>query len=442
MSNTGGTPPHDGFSLEPNLPDEEQVNIVFENCESYGNKAIGSYIFNWQVRGDGTLPPVSITFRNCNFHDNGNGAFYAYPARPGTTPITGTFDFIGCTFQSNAGRVIAFNNCLENGIKFTFSDCKVIAGKGCTAAVAFNGSDTVPFGNIDLGNLQIIDEIERQPFDFGSFITQGISTLTGKPTYQVGMDGKPQAIDLTKFVAANQADKKLVEILRTVHPKVFDRKGCKAEKAGPGDEAGYDYRFRGSNRYIQCVPKGKTARIRIKVTPFEDIPELQNPKQRVTVTDKSGIECPPLDLTKEEQVVELKAERDDQVYVLSFNSRNTVNVCSDSPGHGMVASSVSIANSSTQWYFNVPADCETVNVLVNCPHREYVTAEMMDATGKVVAKLNRHDGIGCLRAERSKTAQKEMWSLRFTEAVEDYSFTLGDPLEPIVFTAPANSIVK
>ena len=108
----------------------------------------------------------------------------------------------------------------------------------------------------------------------------------------------------------------------------------------------------------------------------------------------------------------------------------------------MVASSVSIANSSTQWYFNVPADCEVVNVLVNCPSREYVTAEMMDASGKVVSKLAQHDGIGCLRAERSKTAQKEMWSLRFTEAVEDYSFTLCEPLEPIVFTAPANSIVK
>ena len=211
---------------------------------------------------------------------------------------------------------------------------------------------------------------------------------------------------------------------------------------GAGDEMGYEYRFRDANRYIQCVPKGTTARIKIKVTPFVDRPEFQNPRHRVMVTDQNGVKYPPLDVTEKEQVVELKAADVDKVYVLSFNSNNPVNICSDSPGHGMVASAVSLAHSDTMWYFNVPADCENVNVLVNCENLEYVNAEMMDAMGKVVARLDHHDGIGCLHAVRSKTALKEMWSLRFTKAVEDYSFTLGDPLEPIVFTSPANSVVK
>jgi len=234
-----------------------------------------------------------------------------------------------------------------------------------------------------------------------------------------------------------------VESLRAFRPpKAFAPEGCKAEKTGPGDETGYEYRFRDANRYIQCVPKGTTARLKIKVTPLVDRPAFQNPKHRVKVTDQNGMKYPPLDVTEKEQVVELKAEDGDKVYVLSFNSNNPVNICSDSPGHGMVASSVSIVHSDTLWYFNVPANCENVNVLVNCENLEFVNAEMMDANGKVVAWLDHHDGIGCLHAVRPKTAQKEMWSLRFTKAVEDYSFTLGAPLEPIVFTSPANSIVK
>ena len=442
MSNTRGTAPEDGFSLEPNLPDEEQTNIVFENCESFGNANVGAYLHNWAVNGDGKLPPISITFKNCHIHDNGRTAFFANPAKPGCNPIKGTFDFIGCTFASKTGRVLGFGNSLENGTKFTFKDCTIIAGKDTDCAIHFSGEDLTPFGNIDLGNLKVIDEVSRPPFRFGDFRTQGISTLTGAPTYQVGPDGTPKPIDLPALVAAHQADKELQAFLRSFHTKVFDPKGYVAEGKQKGDETGYPIRFRGQNKYIQCVPKGTTARVRIKVVPFEDIPSLMNPKTTVTVIDKSGVQYPSIQLTKEEQVVELKAERGDQVYVLSFNTRNPVNVCSDSPGHGMVATSLSIANSSSHWYFNVPADCTQVTIAVKSPTNEYVTAELLDSTGKVVDRRERKDGLGVLKAERTPTQEKELWSVRFTNAVEDYTFMLGEPLEPIVFTAPANSIAK
>lgn len=69
FSNSNGTSPFKGVDVEANVAADILQNIVFEDCNSFGNLAGGFSV----ARDEGQDKPVSITFRNCVSENDGEG---------------------------------------------------------------------------------------------------------------------------------------------------------------------------------------------------------------------------------------------------------------------------------------------------------------------------------------------------------------------------------
>ena len=73
FSNTSGTPPQSGVDIEPDHSNERLENIVFRNCQSFGNAGAGFEAYLAQLRK--SSGPVSILFENCrSWGNNGRDA--------------------------------------------------------------------------------------------------------------------------------------------------------------------------------------------------------------------------------------------------------------------------------------------------------------------------------------------------------------------------------
>jgi hypothetical protein len=69
FSNSNGTSPFKGVDIEANVAADILQNLVFEDCNSFGNLAGGFSV----ARDEGQDKPVSITFRNCVSEKDGEG---------------------------------------------------------------------------------------------------------------------------------------------------------------------------------------------------------------------------------------------------------------------------------------------------------------------------------------------------------------------------------
>lgn len=69
FSRSNGTSPFKGVDVEPNKPEDIIQNIVFEDCNSFGNISTGFSV----ARDDAQNTPVSVTFRNCISENDGGG---------------------------------------------------------------------------------------------------------------------------------------------------------------------------------------------------------------------------------------------------------------------------------------------------------------------------------------------------------------------------------
>ena len=79
--------------------------------------------------------------------------------------------------------------------------------------------------------------------------------------------------------------------------------------------------------------------------------------------------------------------------------------------------------------FCVPACAELVLVDVT-PH-ERVQAELIDATGKVVASMPYQNLNAVFEVKRQKTQSDEVWKLRFIKIEEDMAFKIGGDAIPL-----------
>lgn len=69
FSNSNGTSPFKGVDIEANVAADILQNLVFEDCNSFGNLAGGFSV----ARDEGQDAPVTITFRNCVSEKDGEG---------------------------------------------------------------------------------------------------------------------------------------------------------------------------------------------------------------------------------------------------------------------------------------------------------------------------------------------------------------------------------
>ena len=119
LSNTSGTAPEAGIDFEPNLPTERLVNCVMRNCLSLNNSGRG-YDFYFPGLTSNTAP-VFIRLENCRSVGNAGSLRLA----TGNRGVRGSFDVVGCSFQSPKAEALLLTGLYEGGVGVAFSDCTI-----------------------------------------------------------------------------------------------------------------------------------------------------------------------------------------------------------------------------------------------------------------------------------------------------------------------------
>ena len=92
FSNSNGTSPFKGVDVEANFATDILQNLVFEDCNSFGNLSGGFSV----ARDEGQNTPVSITFRNCLSEKDGEG----FSIDLGPSDCAGLLTISDCTVLS------------------------------------------------------------------------------------------------------------------------------------------------------------------------------------------------------------------------------------------------------------------------------------------------------------------------------------------------------
>ncbi len=430
LIDTAGTPPACGIDFEPNGPENFLVNCVLENCEISGNYSYGVLLVLGHLNARETRP-ISITVKNCMIRDNNGGVRIDGGINSLKPIVKGNIEFVDCRIQSEKNESIRLNSLSEKGFRLTFRNCVLdnTGNKFAPAGLASKLQDDL--GNLDFGNLKIIDDRKRPAIQAFGIGAAGLTTVTGNPTVQIGK-AAPESFDIKALIKANAPNPILKNFTtRPFNPREFKAPGSgKIAKTAP-------LRLRGTNRFVQYLKAGQDAVITFKADKVNTSP-LAIP---VEVTDANG--APQDSFVIKDGTVNYKLHANsDTVYVFEFRAgSHTVSVSSDTPGHGFPADApLWLFRCNSELYFYVmPGD---TMVRVEIDGEEPLKAALYNASGDKAAGDDKEiQGNKILCAQRPPSAKPEVWKLKLYDVVEDHRVRLGAPLLPLLFTALANGAV-
>ncbi|NLF60066.1 MAG: right-handed parallel beta-helix repeat-containing protein [Lentisphaerae bacterium] len=430
-----GTPPEEGFGFEPNHPDQPIQNILLEDCELTGNHGFGSYIYTSQSAS--STPPLSITYRNCLLADNDAGGFSVHPAQGGGNSLRGKVELHNCRIVAPKGKALVLANLAGGLFSVTFRDCVLDVRGNPNVPIRLSSSMSIPYGDLDLGNLKIIDSEARAPISFEGLKGAGILGLRGQPTVQIGLEGAPKPVDLAAIAASHPPnmllqERKLDEFVGSEYVVAPGAVGRLAPSA----------LYRGRNTFVQYLQAGQTARLTLQGHCYSTSDPTKL-RIRGSIIDPAGKTLEQVQVGSDAMVYALTAKVTG-LYLFDFNTVfDILTIVSDVPGHGAVARDLHLVNSKESLYFTVGASDRRVRVEICAFSGEAVQAELFNAAGEKVAwDQEPFDGIRVFDVERTPTPAPEIWKIGFVAVVEDYLVSLWSPLAPVVFTAPENQLLR
>ena len=146
-----GKNPETGVDLEPNLPNEELVNINFIGCKFSGNDSAGFQVSPHLMTG--SSQPISAKVTNCTFSYNSkspnNKPYTELYLNQGhqSNPVQGQITFENVKFNGSQHRVL-FSKKRANEYRVVFRNCEAIdvAKTGSSAPIELQrdgGSNTL-----------------------------------------------------------------------------------------------------------------------------------------------------------------------------------------------------------------------------------------------------------------------------------------------------------
>ena len=151
FSNTQGTLPQSGVDIEPDFATQRLENVVFRNCQSFGNAGAGFETYLVQLRKSSA--PISITFENCSAWGNRRiCTALTCNGNPQVEPVGGTMRYVGCFFRGG----VSLSSIPKGAVDVIFRDT-IVSNAPDRAAVRVTVADPLqgrPDG-IDFGNLAI-----------------------------------------------------------------------------------------------------------------------------------------------------------------------------------------------------------------------------------------------------------------------------------------------
>jgi len=176
MKNTAGTPPQAGIDFEPNRSSERVVNCVMRNCVSENNKGCGYVFYLPNLTGESA--PASVRFENCIARGTNRVPFvFTTGNEDPAGPLTGTAEFVNCTFADGSGPGITVNRKPASGCRVRFANCRIVnpaKGKPDVPAILFGTreSNTEDIGGVEFENCVLEDTVERPIMKFDDWARQ------------------------------------------------------------------------------------------------------------------------------------------------------------------------------------------------------------------------------------------------------------------------------
>lgn len=127
FSQSSGTKPEAGATIEADNPNERLVNINFTNCKFSGNDSSGLHVSG--VRMNRSSRPISVTLKDCEFSNNtrspasGVVRTEVYLSQgPHNDPVGGSIVFERVRFNGSTHQII-FSRNAHDAFNTTFKDC-------------------------------------------------------------------------------------------------------------------------------------------------------------------------------------------------------------------------------------------------------------------------------------------------------------------------------
>lgn len=417
--NTSGTAPQCGIDLEPNNDKDMLVNNVIENCEFYGNASSGATVFLPYLK-----TPVSIIFRNCKMYNNRYGIRTNARQSDKGENQQGSILFENCHIYGNRDAAVAINGQQKGGMTVTLRNCVFDNRKSGGVSLAFNNSrvasnvEGVCFENCTLypGKKPLFDVIQRTGF--------GITDIRGevKLVYNDGRNGK---IDWTELFKKYPEDKELQK---------FEFAEIDYSRLRPVSDSVKNYkpnswRIRRRGTFLLYMPTAGSYEV-----DFHAIPTRKNSPVYFEVTVRHAnntlVEKFSVKTAKYTRTFKTNGKR---LLILEVGKCGALTVNSRHAGFVYLVQNRQpfFRGGMKNIYFNVQKGVKEFKIEVRgTGYGEWVTADLRNPAGKVVASCKKSPGAVVLTGKRTDASKDEVWQLRVL-GKEDHDIRFGAPLVPV-----------
>jgi len=431
---TRGANPQAGIDFEPNRADEVLIDCVLENCDFAANAGNGVDIYLPNLTSASL--PVSISFRRCRFVDDGQFGVGITTFNPKTGAHSiGNIEFSDCLWAGKGKTLINISGQPKNGMHLNFKNSTLQPAPGNQPLELVNKM-TEKMENINFENFTVdgwtagVNDVLR----FVTFSGYGIGNLTGDITVRQ-TTGKAELLSAATLAKLHPDNAEIIHFKAAVPPVLTELVPVGKE----GSTCLQDVFFRGHTEFLQYASANDKVPLLFRVIPLGH----DKIKVPVEISTPDGNVIARLELTqKETKYVFIPDHTGVYRFVVRAERTHKVGIESGAAGHGFaVGNNPGLFRCGGRFYFQVPAGIAVVTVKVRTEKGETVDAALLDQQNKLAAKMKRIDGVKILKAVRPDTSRPEIWSIEFTNAVEDYSFSLGAGLTAVVAGNAKNLLI-
>lgn len=422
---TKGALPECGMDIEPGHSNFNIQRVLIENCVMCSNNCSGVAI---NVSGlKSTNKAMDVTYRNCRLFDNALRGLWLVLSRGTWAPVKGSLRFENCVLSGNGDGPLQINNLASDALRVSFKDCIFDAagmrsGRGAPISLV-NGSIRDDLNNLSFDGCRLVNCPNGQPVTFGAMTGCGVLPGGAKGVLDIAYaSGAQGTFDFSSLAAKHPPKPELrafetgsVDLRRLVP---FHAEG---KASGIANPAGY----RGPFTFLQHVRTPGEYVIHFRST---QIGKYSAISIAVEVFDINGTPHDTFVVTQPEFDYVLKAQSSNSIYrfVVRPNGRR-VSLTSSLAGQGFVA------NDRIHWlggrgvdvYFQTKAGAGDVKVELTMSPGEWVSAELVDPSGRAVDRCKeRSEGV-VLVGRRAKDAPSEIWKLHVTRFVDDCNIRFG-----------------
>jgi hypothetical protein len=418
LEDTGGAPPMAGIDFEPNRSNEYLLNCVVEKCRFVNNKGAGVLLALACL--DAGTTPISVTVKDCELSGNKMGVSIENMRQ---AAVRGNINFINCRISASQSFTFRAKAQTVKGYKISLENC-ILDNRGAASDTAFEiTGDRIsgPLGNVHFDRVKVIDD-RQNPVPFKSSRANSLQKLTGSMTDASG-----------KQVAMADILKKYQSV------KAFSNAKLYPEKLSPvrgvvRKTTITPLKMRYIGTFLQYAQKGKKIKVRVHAIRLgrHNSPvdlEIISPSGKLLEKRKVKVDQPP-------EIISFNAG-ENGIYRFQYKSINDVIFTSDSPGNGYLVDRPICVNASLgKVYFLAPAGTREVAVRVSGEEKETVTATLFDPAGKAVVRKEKISSPQLLYCVKKNPDKDEVWSIDFSQVVDDFNFAILGEAIPIASDAP------